>query len=356
MSQIEATAPQGQAHSREWVRSFLFSVRIDSPLSKLHVASKLFAILALSLVVVQFINTDDPDPVGAVLMIVLAFLGLYLCGVLRWVFHSYVLVMFPGLFGMALVWIVFNSDPGSGVLARVSLYSGHFNLGISLGIVLFVAFAVGYYVIRKNIFWGIVGGIVLAVAVTRLFGNPSLTFTQLAIGRPFEIALSLKSIVVALTKTLGYAAMILVSLLLVMTTRDVELTGMMRQMRVNYVASFFVATMLRSLNLALNDYSTIRQAQIARGISLKKRTVFRVLSDLANMAVPLTATMLRRSTEVGDAALLRGFTMQSKNPTEFYEVRPFAAIDWVVIGVCLALVVFVVGLRVNITTLLGVTL
>ena len=46
-----------------------------------------------------------------------------------------------------------------------------------------------------------------------------------------------------------------------------------------------------------------------------------MIADVAYMAVPLTATMLRRSSEVGDAALIRGFTMQSKDPTEFHEVR-----------------------------------
>ncbi len=356
MSQSEGAIPQSQVHAKEWVRSFLFSVKIDSPLARLHVASKLFAILVLSFVVVRFIDTERPDPAGAILMILLAFLGLYLCGVLRWVFRSYLLVMFPALTGMAFTWIIFNADPGSGVLARIPIYSGHLTLGISLGFVLFLVFAVGWYVVRKGIFWGIVGGLVLAAVVTRLIGNPSVTFTQLQLGNPFEIILSWKNIIVAVTKALGYGAMIFVSLLLVMTTRDIELTGTMRQMRINYVASFFVATMLRSLNMALNDYSTIRQAQIARGISLKKRNFFRIIADLAYMAVPLTATMLRRSSEVGDAALIRGFSMQSKNPTEFYEVRPFTLADWVVVALCAALVVGVVALRINITNLLGVTL
>jgi energy-coupling factor transporter transmembrane protein EcfT len=130
----------------------------------------------------------------------------------------------------------------------------------------------------------------------------------------------------------------------------------MRQLRVPYVGSFFVATMLRSLSMALFDYSTIRQAQVARGISLKKKNFLQVIADLAFMAVPLTATMLRRSSEVGDAALIRGFSMQSKNPTEFHEIRPFVASDWAVMAVCTVLLAGVFAFDVNITELLGVGL
>ena len=356
MAQAESAMPEAQVHGKEWVRSFLFSVKIDSPLARLHVLSKLFAILILSFVVVRFINTENPDPIGAVLMILVAFLGLYLCGVLRWVFRSYLVVMFPALTGMAITWIIFNADPGTGVLLTIPVYSGHISLGISLALILFLAFAIGWYAVRKGVFWGIVGGIVLATIVTHFVGNPSITFANFDLFRPFEIIVSWKNLIVAVTKALGYGAMIFVSLLLIMTTRDIELTGAMMQLRVNYVGSFFFSTMLRSLSMALSDYGTIRQAQVARGVSLKKKSFLRVIADLAYMAVPLTATMLRRSNEIGDAVLIRGFSMQTKKPTEFHEVRPFALVDWVAVAGCTVLTIAVVAFKVNITNLLGVSL
>ena len=51
MTQSEAVVPEGQVRGKEWVRSFLFSVKIDSPLAQLHVLSKLYAVFLLSLVV-----------------------------------------------------------------------------------------------------------------------------------------------------------------------------------------------------------------------------------------------------------------------------------------------------------------
>jgi energy-coupling factor transporter transmembrane protein EcfT len=356
MTQTESTAPQAQIRGKEWVRSFLFSVKIDSPLAKLHILSKLFAILALSFVVVRFIKTDDPDPIGSLLMIGLAFLGLYLSGVLRWVFRSYLLMMFPALFGMALVWVIFNPSLGGRILTRIPIYSGTVTLGLSLGLGIFLAFAIGWYVLRKEFFWGIVGGLALAVIVTSLAGNPGIRLAQFDFWHAQTLTISSQNLVIASTKVLGYGAMMLVSLLLVMTSRDIEIIGLMRQLKAPYVAAFFASTMLRSLSMALFDYSTIRQAQVARGISLKKKNILRVIADLAYIAVPLTATMLRRSGEVGDAALIRGFQMKSKNPTEFHEIRPFATADWIVVGLCTLLLVAVVALNVNFSKLLGVTL
>lgn len=347
---------QEQVHGKEWVRSFLFSVKIDSPLARLHILTKLFAILILSFVVVRFIKTDDPDPVGTLLMICLAFLGLYLSGVLRWVFTSYAVVMFPALFGMAFAWVVFNPSLGGPVLARIPVYSGVISLGISLRLVLFLVFAVGWYVVRKGIFWGIVGGIALGALANYLVGNPAFELAEFSFFHPLAITVSGQNLVVAVTKALGYGAMMLVSLMLVMTSRDIEIIGTMRQFRASYVAAFFVSTMLRSLSMALFDYSTIRQAQVARGVGLKKKNLLRIIADLAYIAVPLTATMLRRSSEVGDAALTRGFSMQLKNPTEFHEVRSFTAPDWVVMGFCTLLLVVVIAFRVNFTRLLGVSL
>ena len=125
MTQAEAAIQDDQTRGKEWVRSFLFSVKLDSPLARLHVLSKLFAIFLLSLIIVRFISTDNPDPVGATVMILLAFLGLHLSGVLRWVFTSFLVIMFPGLFGMAFVWILFNPSLG-GDISR----SFHFTPGL----------------------------------------------------------------------------------------------------------------------------------------------------------------------------------------------------------------------------------
>jgi energy-coupling factor transporter transmembrane protein EcfT len=353
MAQRDIASSMAQSRGRGAVRSFLFSVSIESPLARLHVVTKLLVILALSIVVVRWIRTDDPDPLGTIVMIVLALLGLQLAGVLRWVFHSYLLVLFPSLFVMALTWVVFNPDPGSGVLARIPVYSGQISLGLSLGLIVFLAFAAGWYILRKRIFSGIVGGLILAAISSSVFHIPAIVLAQFTFFHPLEIIISERNVIIAVTKTLGYGAMIFASLMLVMTSRDVEFSGAMMQARVPYVASFFISTMLRSLSMALTDYATIRQAQIARGVGLKQKNIIQTIGDLAYIAVPLTATMLGRSREVGDAILLRGFTMKTKDPTEFHETQPFTRADWVVLAVCMTFVVGVLVFGINLTRLAG---
>ena len=107
MSQAEAAVPEAQTRGKVWVRSFLFSVKIDSPLARLHILSKLYAILLLSLIIVRFIDTERPDPVGAIFMI------LWPSGAL---FEWCAALAFPFLPGRhvprtvwhGLCWIVFN--------------------------------------------------------------------------------------------------------------------------------------------------------------------------------------------------------------------------------------------------------
>lgn len=350
---MQATPDAEPRPHRKYVRSFLFSVRRDSPLSRLHVLTKLTLVLVLSVVIVRFIRTDDPDPLGAFLLLALALLALYLSGTVRWVFRSYLLVVFPALFGMALTWVIFNPDTSGGVLWRIPVYDGHVTLGLSLRLGIFLAFAVGWYVWRKEVFWGLCGGLALAAVVTRLVGNPGITFARFDLFHPLAIIISPTNLVIAMTKALGYGAMIFVSLLLVMTTRDVEMTGAMRQLRIPYVAIFFLSTMLRSLSLALADYTTIRQAQVARGVSLRRKNILQVIADLAYMAVPLTATMIRRSSEVGDAVLIRGFSMQTRNPTEFHEVQPLTWLDGVALGLCALFAILVFGFRLHFTRWVG---
>lgn len=356
MTETQVSAPAKQTRGREYVQSFLFSVKIDSPLSRLHMVTKLIVTIFMSFLVVELIATDDPDPISTVVVMALAFYALYLGGVLKWLFSSYLVVLFPALLGMMIPWIFFNSNPGENVWIRFQLYSGQIRLGLSLGLGIFVVVVAAWYIIRKEWFWGIVLGFILSLAIPPLFGSPSLVFASIDFFRPIPVVITSRNIFMAITKSLGYGAMMFTSLMLVMTSRDIELIGAMRQFRFPYVVNFFISTMLRSLSLALHDYETIKQAQVARGITLKKRNILQVLVDYARMAVPVVATMLRRSSEVGDAVMVRGFSLKSDNPTEFHEVKSFHLADFVMLGTTVLVTVAVFVFDINLTRILGVTL
>lgn len=348
-----ATASPRQG--RTYVRSFLFSMKIDSPLAKLHLGSKVVSVLLASLVVVRLMDVRRPDPLGMMALAALSVLSLYLGGVIAWLFRSYLVVLFPMLGTLLITWLIFNPDPGTHVYFALPLYGGVVHLRLSLGLAVFVtALLISYRHARRRIFWVVLAGIALAISLDRLGLNPHVDLAQFSLFRPISLVISDKNAVVAFTKVLGYATMVFFSLALVMTTRDAEVVGALRQAHMPYVVSFFASTMLRSLSMAVLDYGTIRQAQVSRGVDLRQKSFFARLLDLARISLPLTVSMIRRSTEVSDAVVARGMTSLAVEPVAFREIRPFSMVDVLIMLLFAGLSVSVYVMHFNLTHTLGI--
>jgi energy-coupling factor transporter transmembrane protein EcfT len=238
-------------------------------------------------------DARHPDPLGVGVLMVAGLVLLLLSGAGRWLFRSYLVVIFPMLSVLFITWIIFNRDPGTHVY--------------------------------------------LSVPITQ----------------QLTLVASDANLLTALTKVLGYAAMVFVSLTLVMTTRDIEFVGAMQQLRIPYVAAFFLSLVLRTLSNAVMDYETIRQAQLARGVALQPRSLPSRVRDMAHMSVPLVATMIRRSTEVSDAVIARGFRLGGAAPTEYHEAQPLHAVDWLVLALQALFVVAVFHPSANLTHWVG---
>ncbi len=351
MSEATLTDSASPGRGQKWVRTFLFSMPIDSPLAGLHAITKFVLVLCVSLVLMGMISTAHPDPLGCVLLVTLAFLLLWLSGVIRWLFRSYLVVIFPMLLSLFLSWIVFNPNPGSRILFSRQTYSGMLDIGVSVAMVVFVAIIVGYYLFTKQLYWGILGAAVVALIISQTPLNLSWTFVSFPFHQPLTLIISDQTVYVAATKVLGYAAMILLTFLLVLTTRDVEVVGAVRKLPgMPYVICLFASLMLRSLNIAMIDFTTVRQAQVARGVNVQKKNIVAKIRDMAYLTVPLIANMMRRSTEISDALSARGYVMGSK-PTVYREVKPFHIVDYVLILGSGALVVAVLTGGLNITDL-----
>jgi hypothetical protein len=116
MSEATMVDTRAPGRGQKWVRTFLFSMRIDSPLAGLHAITKFVLVLGVSLVLMGMISTARPDPLGCVLLVALAFLLLWLSGVIRWLFRSYLVVIFPMLLSLFLSWVAFNPNPGNRIL------------------------------------------------------------------------------------------------------------------------------------------------------------------------------------------------------------------------------------------------
>jgi len=160
-----------------------------------------------------------------------------------------------------------------------------------------------------------------------------------------------RGLLVAITKVIGYSGMVLTTIALVVTGRDAELIGALRQIRTPQPIIFFLSTVFRALDLALSDYETIRQAQIARAINARPRSFIRRLRDLGSIAVPMVAMMIRRSSEIGDALISRGYRL-GQSSENFYETNPWRPLDWVVLAFSLFLLYLAIGPHIDMTVVL----
>lgn len=352
---MNAVAASTTSHreGKEYVRTFLFSMKIDSPLARLHVVTKVVSILSVSMIVVYMMDMNHPDPVGAAILALLSLAALLFGGVIAWLFRSYLLVLFPMLGTIFITWLIFNPDPGTRVYLTVPLYDGGIDLALSLGLLVLVATPIIYHRLTRTVSGGVVIGLVAALLLDKLGLSPRLLLAEVPFYHPLSLVASDANLVVALTKVLGYAAMVFVSLTLIMTTRDAEVIGALQQARVPYPVSFFISIWLRSLSMAMLDYGTIRQAQVARGVDLQRKGILGKIIDLARTSVPLIVAMIRRSTEVGDAVMARGMVNLRIQPASFRETRPFRTLDIALILIFVLLGVIVLGLHVNLTKLLG---
>jgi energy-coupling factor transporter transmembrane protein EcfT len=335
---------------KRYVRSFLFSRRIDAPFARVHLIVRILLVLCLSLVQLRTIDTISPDPLGAGLLWLVSVLLFLTSGMKARMARLYFLLTVPALFSLFLSWTLFNPVPGKMTLVSWPVYSGQLVIGLAVWQVIWLTIVVGYFLWTRKLTLGIVLATIIALVLPHFFILPEWTIARVPFFHPLTVLISDQGLLVATTKMIGYSGMVLSTIALVVTGRDAELIGTLRQLRVPQPVIFFLSTVCRALDLALADYETIRQAQIARAINARPRSFFRLMRDLASVAVPLVAMMIRRSSEIGDALLARGYQLRRSSP-DFYETSPWHLIDWLVLAFSLVLLYLAIGPHLNLTVL-----
>jgi energy-coupling factor transporter transmembrane protein EcfT len=330
------------------MRSFFFSRRIGAPFPEVHLIARTMFVLCLSSALLRTIV--HPDLVGACLLWCVSFVLFLTSGMNARVARLYFLLTLPALMSLFLTWTLFNPIPGQITLVQLPVYPGYISIGLALWQAVWLGIVGGYFLWTRKLILGILVATVAAFVVARLFPQLSWTLTQVAFFHPLTVLISDRGLLVAITKVIGYSGMILCTIALVVTGRDAELIGTLRQLHIPQPVIFFLSTVFRALDLALSDYDTIRQAQLARAVNARPRSFLRRLRDLGNIAVPMVAMMIRRSSEIGDALLARGYSL-GRPAADFYETRPLRLIDWVMIALSLFLLYLALGSHPDITML-----
>ena len=330
-------------------------MKTGTPIEKLHVITKFFMIAAMSVLALYMfdisVSKGGPDILGLIFLLTIVFVLLIISGTTKYLANSYLLLALPVPISEFIWWLFFNWGlPGPKEVFY--LWPGFFPIGLST-IVLVGVFGVVYYRTRS-----IVIAIIPAVLlwwITVMAGTFDFstwtTWLRLPIGAIASFTRPSWSVTVASSKALGFAVLIYTSFLFLLTTRDTEIAGAMRQLGLSFKKAFFIALIFRSLNTLLIDYENIRMAQTARAAGVNRKSVFSKIIDLAYVSIPLVATMIRRSTEMGVALYARGFEA-SKKVTSFKETKGITYMDVTVIAILSAFLIYEVVLGHNINNLL----
>jgi energy-coupling factor transporter transmembrane protein EcfT len=325
---------------RRYVRSFLFARRIDAPFARIHFGLRVLLVLCLSGLQLHTINTTSSDPLGAAVLLGISLLIFVMSGVSKRVAILYAVFSIPAVLSLFFTWILFNPISGKFTLFHFPLYPGYVNIGFAIWQVIWLLIVGTYFIFTRRILVGVLGATLVVLILTHLVPLPEWTITQVSLYRPLVVSVSDSSLVVAISKVLGYTGMMLCTIALVISSRDAELIGTLRQLKVPQTVIFFLNTVFRALELALSDFETIRLAQIARAVNARPRSLFRQLMDVATIAVPMVAIMIRRSGEMGDAIIARGYSIDQKM-INFHETSRWTTLDWGILVlslICLSLV------------------
>ena len=168
---------------RQYVRSFLFSRRINAPFAQVHLIIRTLFIFCLSSLLLRTIDTAHPDPVGAILLFVIALIAFLLSGMQARVARLYLLLTLSPLLSLFTTWVLFNPVAGHTVLLQFPVYSGQLTLGFAFWELVWVAIVVGYFFVTRKLLVGILLATLFAFLMTRFFPLPEWVLFHFAFFR-----------------------------------------------------------------------------------------------------------------------------------------------------------------------------
>src|ERR1700730_722894 len=181
-----------------YVRSFVFSRRIDAPFARVHLLARDSLVLCLSSALLRTIDSAHPDLVSAALLWIFALLLFLGSGLNTRIARLYFLLTLPTLFSLFTTWFLFNPVPGHVILLQRPVYSGYVPLGLALWEVLWIVIVGGYFLWTRKVFRGIVIATLVTFVLTRLFALPEWIVTQVPFFHSLTIFVSDRTLLVAI--------------------------------------------------------------------------------------------------------------------------------------------------------------
>jgi energy-coupling factor transport system permease protein len=273
---------------KRYVKTILFNARAGSIFVNLHPFTKFILFLLLSIAVIIAMTKHYPDLMFS-LFVMLAVIGFLVeSGTIKYIVKSYLSLIILALVVLLIWWLVFNQ----------------------VGTHTILSFSIGGYVFR----------------ITR------------------------ESLYIGLAKVFGYGAMAFLTLLILMTTRDVDIVNALNQIGLPFRQTFFLSLVFRSLNIMAEDLESIRHAQFARGGRSGKKNPFSRAKEFISLSVPLTALMIKRAVEMGQALEARGFSKAGKLSSPVVS-KSIGVLDYSL--VMISVILLYISLTMNLTLIFG---
>ncbi|MGQ4832700.1 MAG: energy-coupling factor transporter transmembrane component T family protein [Candidatus Asgardarchaeia archaeon] len=195
-------------------------------------------------------------------------------------------------------------------------------------------FAVIYMVIVFGIFWSVLGPYAGTTGGAVLF---ELNFIIPYVNYNFVFKLYEWNFLQAIRLALELFIMALGTVLLVTTTTQKEIVYGLKKMGLPYVGAFVLGLTLRSIGMFGQDYVTIKETLMSRGVNYETGNIISRLKKQLDIFVPLMIVSLRRINTISDAIESRAFKIGGKR-TFFFDVK-FTVWDFLASGIMLFVMV-----------------
>ena len=115
-------------------------------------------------------------------------------------------------------------------------------------------------------------------------------------------------------------------------------------LHVPYKYAFTFSSTVHFIPVFLNDMSNIMEAQTARGVEFDQGSILKKIGLMVPLCVPLLVSSVRKTNSAAIAAEVRGFNLRTRESG--YKQYPFAARDFLALGLVVALLVCAICLSV----------
>jgi energy-coupling factor transport system permease protein len=251
---------------KKYVKTILFYAKTKSVFVNLNPVVKFLIFLIVSIAVIRAITESHPDLIFSMIVLLIVLIFFVESKTIKYLIHSYLVLLTIALI-VLLVWWLFFNQVGNSVLYQASLYT-------------------------------------------------------------IKLKITTESLYVGLSKVFGYAAMAFLTLLMIMTTRDIDVVSGLSKIKLPFQIVFFISLIFRSLNIMADDLDSIRHAQYARSGKVESFKLLKKIKEFIALSIPLTASMIKRSVEMGAALEARGFS-NAKKLSDSLDQRRFKFSDFI---------------------------